>query len=131
MYCLGCDTDVGWYKSEIIDFVGGNSQPCQIQGNRPTVDFSPEMVYLGIDWKYIFRDFSRFSEERPLPHVVRFEAVTLLLCVVTPLCAFGALEGLRVSSFWALKNGTDPVHGLIMGNQPSDQMCHLGISTIR
>ena len=26
----------------------------------------------------INRDFSRFSEERPLPHVVHFEAVTLL-----------------------------------------------------
>ena len=83
----------------------------------------------GFNAKKDDRNFSRFSEERPLPHVVHFEAVTLLF--VTPLCAFGALEKVRVSSFRALKIGTDPVHGLIMGNQPSDQMCHLGISMIR
>ena len=77
----------------------------------------------------LYRDFSRFSEERPLPHVVYFEAVTL--SVVTPLCAFGALEGLRVSSFRALTIGTDPVHGLIIGNQPSDFACFFGISMIR
>ena len=54
-----------------------------------------------------------------------------LLSVVTPLCAFGALEKVRNSTFRALKIGTDPVHGLIMGNQPSYQMCHFGISMIR
>ena len=61
------------------------------------------------------RDFSRFSEERPLPHVVHFEPVTL--SVVTPLCAFGALDEVRLTNFRALKIGTGPVHGLIMGSQ--------------
>ena len=75
-----------------------------------------------------FRDFSRFSEERPLPHVVYFEAVTLF---VTPLCAFGALGEVRNSTFRALKIGTDPVHGLIIANQPSDFACFFGISMIR
>ena len=36
---------------------------------------------------------------------------------VTPLCAFGALDEVRLTNFRALKIGTDPVHGLIVGTQ--------------
>ena len=34
-----------------------------------------------------FRDFSRFSEERPLPHEVHFEAVTLSSSSSSRRCA--------------------------------------------
>ena len=82
----------------------------------------------GFNAKKDDRNFSRFSEERPLPHVVHFEAVT---SVVTPLCAFGALEKVRNSTFRALKICTDPVHGLIVGSQKKYFAAHLGISMIR
>ena len=75
-----------------------------------------------------FRDFSRFSEERPLPHVVDFGSVTLC---VTPLCASGALEKARVTNFRALKIGTDPVHGLIFQIPPSAPAARFGIAMIR
>ena len=48
---MGCDTKEG---TEFNILREKKSRPCQIQGNHPTVDFSPEMVYLGSDWKYIF-----------------------------------------------------------------------------
>ena len=39
------------------------------------------------------------------------------MSVVTPLCAFGALDEIPVTNFRALKNDTDPAHGLIVGTK--------------
>ena len=101
------------FVQRILDFTVGAYNKIQNPLYKTQIfkisDFSKSKIK-NRNFQY-FRDFSRFSEERPLPHVVDFEAVTL--SVVTPLCAFGALERVRITNFRALEIGTDPVHGLI------------------
>ena len=47
----------------------------------------------GISKTWHFRDFSRFSEERPLPHVVGFGSVTLLFVCNKALSFRSARKG--------------------------------------